>query len=183
MPSDTHTAVRAVGAVMLTGASLALAACGGGSDNGGAQAASGDNGGTVSVQSAGRVGDVLTSAGMTLYTPDQESKGKILCTGACESFWTPLEPAGGMPPVADGNTGKLAVIRRPDGTRQVTADGRPLYTFSEDSAGDTKGNGFTDAFGGHHFTWHAVLAGGKVASSASGGSSSGGGGAYSGGGY
>ena len=172
--------IKLASAVLLTGASLALAACGGGSDAGGAQAASGDNGGTVSVRSAGGVGDVLTSAGMTLYTPDQEARGRIRCTGPCESFWTPLEPAGNMAPVGNGDTGRLAVIKRPDGTRQVTAGGRPLYTFSEDGAGDTKGNGFTDDFGGVHFVWHAVLAGGKPASS---GGSSSGGGAYSGGGY
>ena len=156
-----------------------LAACGGGGNasNTAGGSSSGGNGAVLSLKRVGKLGDVLVSGdGMTLYTSDVESSGKISCTGACTSFWTPLAP-GKAAPRANGDTGKLAVIKRPDGTMQVTSGGAPLYTFSEDGPGDIKGNGFTDDFAGRHFVWHAVGAGGKPASSgASGGSSSGAGG-------
>ena len=43
----------------------------------------------------------------------------------------------------------------------MTTNGRPLYTFAEDSPGKSTGDGFTDDFDGVHFEWHVVLAGGK----------------------
>jgi predicted lipoprotein with Yx(FWY)xxD motif len=167
---------------LLAAATLFLAACGDGGDE--SQATSFDDSGTtVSVKSVDPVGDVLVdSAGKTLYTSDVEAKGKILCTGACASFWKPLEP-GTDAPSATGDAGKLATVGRPDGTMQVTANGHPLYTFAEDGRGEAKGDGFSDDFAGRHFVWHAVAAGGTIRPS--GGSGSGGspGGYSSGGGY
>ena len=49
------------------------------------------------------------------------------------------------------------MITRPDGTKQVTDDGKPLYTFTEDSKGKVTGNDFSDDFNGQQFTWHAVM--------------------------
>ena len=69
-------------------------------------------------------------------------------------------------------------MKRPDGSRQVTVDGKLLYTFTQDSAGEAKGNGFADDFDGRHFTWNAVLEGGKLASKSDSGDSSGGGYGY-----
>jgi predicted lipoprotein with Yx(FWY)xxD motif len=73
------------------------------------------------------------------------------------------------------------VLKRPDGTAQVTAGGKPLYTFTEDAPGKVTGNGFKDAFGGTRFTWHAVLASGKAAGAPGTSGTSGGG--YGPGGY
>jgi predicted lipoprotein with Yx(FWY)xxD motif len=129
---------------------------------------------TVNIKHVDGMGDVLVdSSGLALYTPDQEANGKIRCTGECTSFWTPLEPGSGAPTGAK----KLGVVKRPDGGRQVTLDGKPLYTFVEDAPGKITGDDFRDAFGGTRFTWHVVLAGGSVSSS------SGGSGNESGGGY
>jgi predicted lipoprotein with Yx(FWY)xxD motif len=145
---------------------LTLAACGGGgSGNASGTAAPSGGGQTVSVRHVDGLGSVLTdSAGKALYSPDEEADGRIRCTGGCTSFWTPLAPGGSAPTAAPG-VGRLGVLSRPDGMQQVTEDGKPLYTFAEDSAGDLKGNGFVDDFGGQHFTWHAVLADGTTASS------------------
>jgi predicted lipoprotein with Yx(FWY)xxD motif len=179
-------------------AAVLLAACGGGGGDSSGASSSGAGGATVSVKRVGDLGDTLVSNdGMTLYTADVESSGKISCTGACTSFWKPLEP-GKAAPRGNANTGRLAVIKRPDGTMQVTSNGLPLYTFVQDGPGDAKGEGFTDDFASRHFVWHAVVAGGRASGASSssgggysngddsGGSSSGGGddnGDYSGGGY
>jgi hypothetical protein len=66
----------------------------------------------------------------------------------------------------------LAVIDRPDGSKQLAVAGKPLYTFSQDSPGKVTGDGVSDDFSGQHFTWHAVLADGttSAASAASTGS-------------
>jgi predicted lipoprotein with Yx(FWY)xxD motif len=113
---------------------------------------------TLSVKQINGMGVLVDSTGKALYSPDQEAAGKILCTGACTAFWMPLTPGPGSPTAAAG-VHNLGVIQRPDGTQQVTENGRPLYTFSEDSPGTLKGDGFSDAFGSQRFTWHAVLPG------------------------
>ena len=152
-------------------ATLALAACGGG-DDGAPSTSTAASTGAVSVQRVDGIGSVLVDAtGKALYTPDQESDGKVRCTGACASIWQPLlAPASGTPKAA-GDVGKLGVATRPDGSKQVTVDGKLLYTFSQDQPGKVDGNGFADDFAGRHFTWHAVLAGGSTAKSSDGGSS------------
>ena len=151
-------------------ATLALAACGGG-DDGAPSTSTAASTGAVSVQRVDGIGSVLVDAtGKALYTPDQESDGKVRCTGACASIWQPLLAPGKSAPTVNGDT-MLDVIVRPDGKRQITAGRRPLYTFTEDPAGRVTGNGFADDFAGRHFTWHAVLAGGGAAKSSGGGSS------------
>jgi predicted lipoprotein with Yx(FWY)xxD motif len=144
-------------------ASLVLAACGGGGSSSSSTPAATST--TVAVKSIGGVGDVLVdSAGKALYSSNVEAGGKVMCTGACTSFWKPLTVGSGNPTAA-GGAGKLSVIKRPDGTRQVALDGKPLYTFAQDAPGKVQGNGFSDDFGGRHFTWTAVLAGGKSSGS------------------
>jgi predicted lipoprotein with Yx(FWY)xxD motif len=126
----------------------------------------------VSVRQLADVGSVLVDhPGKAVYSSDVEASGKIVCDKACNAFWKPLTLGVGKP-TASAGAGKFGDITRPDGSRQVTVNGKPLYTFSEDSPGKATGNGFTDDFGGHHFTWNVVPAGATTTSSA--GSSSGG---------
>jgi predicted lipoprotein with Yx(FWY)xxD motif len=141
-------------------AALTLAACGGSSNDSAtsARAATSD---TVGIQQVTGIGRVLVdSSGMALYTPDQEGNGTIVCTGSCTSEWQPVDVAHGKPTAAPG-AGRLGVVKRPDGARQVTLKGMPLYTFAQDSPGQITGDGFQDKFGGTSFTWHVVLAGGS----------------------
>jgi predicted lipoprotein with Yx(FWY)xxD motif len=140
-------------------AMLGLAACGGGGSS---------NTSTSSSSKASTSDVVVDSAGKALYTPDQEANGKIACTDACTSFWKPAPPAS--VPKSDG---KVGTITRPDGSKQATIDGKPVYTFTEDSKGEVKGDGFSDDFGGKHFVWHAVSTGGGASTSSSGGDSNG----------
>jgi predicted lipoprotein with Yx(FWY)xxD motif len=78
----------------------------------------------------------------------------VLCTGSCAQIWKPLLVRG--TPKAKGVHGKLAIQRRAGGARQVTFNGKPLYTFALEKAGMVTGNGLKDAFGSRHFTWHVV---------------------------
>jgi predicted lipoprotein with Yx(FWY)xxD motif len=157
----------------IVAAALALGACGSsGNDNGSSSSATPASGSdTVSVEHVDGVGDVLfDQSGMALYTPEQEANGKVLCTDSCLAFWKPLEPGSGTP-TSEAGVGQLAVITRPDGTKQVTDDGKPLYTFTEDSKGEVTGNDFSDDFNGQAFTWHAALSDQMSTGSSSGGGS------------
>jgi predicted lipoprotein with Yx(FWY)xxD motif len=96
---------------------------------------------------------VHDAAGFTLYRFDKDSPSpsKSNCSGACAITWPPVlvNPKGriflnGVPKSAVG------VVRRDDGTLQVTLGGWPVYRFSKDTGpGETNGEGV----GG---TWFAV---------------------------
>jgi predicted lipoprotein with Yx(FWY)xxD motif len=145
-------------AVLAAGIAVAVAASGG---NSGA-ARSGAP--TVSVKRIAGHGKVLVDAkGRALYRSDQERRGMVLCKGACLSFWQPLTVSG-TPTKSSPVVGKLAVVRRPDGRRQVTHNGRLLYSFKLDKPGKVTGDGFKDAFGGQKFTWHVVRPAGVASS-------------------
>lgn len=94
---------------------------------------------------------VLTANnGLTLYSLSVEKHGNFICKGSCLKDWHPLVVAAGVKP-----TGPVALgtVKRPDnGMRQVTFEGKPLYTFDGDSKkGDAKGEGIKDVG-----TWHAA---------------------------
>ena len=120
----------------------------------------------VSARKLPGVGTVLVNrSGKTIYSPQQEAHGKILCTGGCLSFWFPV-PAGAAAALQapSGVTGALGTIRRPDGRTQLTYNGKPLYTFRLDLApGQAHGNNFTDHFGSTSFTWRAITTSGSPA--------------------
>ncbi len=89
-------------------------------------------------------GAILTNAaGRTLYVfvDDLLTKDASACTGDCANDWPPaLAPRTVV--VGRGVTGKVGTVTRTDGRRQLTMDGRPLYTFSGDrKPGDLRGNG------------------------------------------
>ena len=85
---------------------------------------------------------LVNSAGFTLYTFANDTAGTSACTGTCATVWPPLPPGNGTPTGGTGVTGTLATITRSDGTKQVTYNGKPLYTFQSDgSAGQATGDG------------------------------------------
>ena len=143
---------------------LALAAAACGSSSGGAASGSTSSGSAamVSVKHVDGVGNVLVdSKGDALYSPMQEAGGKVLCTGSCTSIWLPLTTSGSAKPTGTPDvSAKLGTLDRPDGAVQVTYQGKPLYTFVEDtSPGTVTGNGFQDQFGGQQFTWRVASIG------------------------
>jgi predicted lipoprotein with Yx(FWY)xxD motif len=91
-------------------------------------------------------GTVLTTAdGMTLYTYDKDTVGQSTCYGECAQNWHPYLSNGTSMP-----SGKMTLVTRSDGSQQWAYDGRPLYTFTQDTtAGQVNGNDF-------HNNWHVV---------------------------
>jgi predicted lipoprotein with Yx(FWY)xxD motif len=155
-----------VAVALIAGIAIAIAATGGGSssDKADTSGATASGGATISAEQIGGSGNVLVdSTGHALYANDQEKNGMVLCDGACLSFWTPVTVKS--TPKAGSLSGKLGVVNRPDGGKQVTYNGKLLYTFYLDSAGKVGGDGFDDAFGGKQFTWHVVHANGSTSSS------------------
>ena len=108
--------------------------------------------------SVGRV--LVDSKGRTLYLFGADTKkNQSNCADACAANWPPAK-APSKPTVGRGvSTRKLKVIKRGDGTRQLSYAGHPLYRYVGDQKpGDLNGQGI-DAFGG---LWHVVAASGKA---------------------
>lgn len=106
--------------------------------------------------SLGRV--VVNTGGRTLYLFEKDPKGKSACYGQCATYWPPLLTRD-RPIAGPGLKAKLlGVIKRKNGTRQVTYAGHPLYGYVGDSRpGQTTGEGST-LFGAG---WDAVAPSGK----------------------
>jgi predicted lipoprotein with Yx(FWY)xxD motif len=103
---------------------------------------------------------LVTTRGRTLYSLSAETRGRFICTTGCTSTWPPLILKRGAKPVGVRGLGS---IKRPDGRRQVTYKGKPLYRFASDrKKGDVNGEGFKDVG-----TWHAAVAPKSTASDGS----------------
>lgn len=115
--------------------------------------------GQLAVRAVPAVGNVVTdSAGATLYRFDKDTAQppKSACDGSCATTW-PAVPADDATASAGIDTNLLGAVVRPDGTRQLTLAGWPVYRYAQDSRpGEAKGEGV----GG---TWHALAADGKKA--------------------
>ena len=105
-------------------------------------------------------GEILTTGtGMTLYLLTGDSPNASICTSACTAIWPPLTVTG-APIAGPGIVQKLlGTITRTDGSKQITYNGHPLYTFINDkSPGQVNGQGINH-FGG---LWYVVGATGNA---------------------
>jgi predicted lipoprotein with Yx(FWY)xxD motif len=136
---------------LLSAAGLALAACGSGAGTAsGSTAAGASSSGGAAISGAAlktastSLGTVVVdSAGKTVYAFDKDTKnsGTSACTAGCAGLWPAVTTTASSPSVV-GVSAKVSTITRPDGTKQITLDGRPLYTYSGDSgAGAVAGQG------------------------------------------
>jgi predicted lipoprotein with Yx(FWY)xxD motif len=155
-------------------ASLTSAACGSSSNGSGSSSQASTAPANTTSSSSGEGAAVVKSAlnatlgatvlvdaqGMTLYSLSGEQNGRFICTSsACLKVWHPLSASTGPP---SGRVGSLGIVKRPDGTEQVTYKGMPLYTFALDQKpGDAKGQGIKDVV-----TWTAVTVSPQSSSSA-----------------
>jgi predicted lipoprotein with Yx(FWY)xxD motif len=137
-------AVVSVAALAVLGASVAAA---------GPSAATAA-GGTLQTVRIGGMTVLANSKGLTLYWFAPDTATRSACYGSCAVYWPPVTgPATAGP----GVTGKLATIKRSDGSVQATYDGHPLYTYVGDSAaGQAHGNNL-NLNGG---LWHEETASG-----------------------
>jgi predicted lipoprotein with Yx(FWY)xxD motif len=127
-----------------------------------ASVALGGGASTVTVRSAfvqplGKTA-LVTSSGLTLYRNRAETNGHIRCTAACATAWPPLLVPAGEKLVGGSGVAqaKLGTIKRPDGKRQATYGGSPLYRFAADHRGQAKGQGLAGV-------WFAVTVAGAAA--------------------
>lgn len=100
---------------------------------------------------------LVNSKGRTLYVFAADTKDTSSCYGQCAAFWPPVLVKSGVTPAKKiaHIAGTFGVATRTDGTRQLTYDGAPLYTFSEDKGkGQMNGQGLV-ASGGY---WWVVVA-------------------------
>jgi predicted lipoprotein with Yx(FWY)xxD motif len=91
---------------------------------------------------------VVDAKGMSLYyfTKDVKDSGTSACTGGCLTAWPPLITTSDTPKV-EGVTGTVGTITTPEGAKQVTLNGMPLYYFQKDTkAGDVLGQGVNNVW-------------------------------------
>ena len=106
--------------------------------------------------SLGRI--IVDVRGRTLYLFEKDTRRHSACTGACAAYWPPLLTHGKPTTAARVKRSLLGVIRRANGTRQVTYAGHPLYRFALDTKpGQTNGEGRQDFGAG----WDALTPAGK----------------------
>jgi len=105
---------------------------------------------TVLIVQHSNLGFVMAEAnGSVVYTYAKDSKGgPPTCTGSCASVWAPVT---GMPKAgpADNFPGSFGVVTGAGGTKVITYDGYPLYTYVGASTLSTKGNGIDGE-------WHVI---------------------------
>jgi predicted lipoprotein with Yx(FWY)xxD motif len=94
---------------------------------------------------------VLANArGFTLYSFAPDTPTTSRCYGSCAAYWPPVT---GTATASPGLPGRISTITRTDGTRQLTYNGHPLYTYIADTApGQANGNNI-NLNGG---LWHDV---------------------------
>lgn len=97
------------------------------------------------------IGWVLAAAnGQVVYAYDKDPKGGTpTCTGSCAQIWVPVTGSHPLASPADKGLGTFDTVATSNGAKQITYNGRPLYTFKGARALATKGNGV----GG---VWHVI---------------------------
>ena len=149
---------------LLIALSLVMAACSSSSSySRSPSTAPAGKGGVIKSANNPKFGEILVTAdGRTLYANTVDTPGASKCTdSSCTDFWPPYI-ADTASPSAIGLPGTVGTINRPDGSRQVTYNQKPLYTFYQDrQPGDVGGDGLSDSGG----TWHVALSSGSTSSS------------------
>src|SRR5207247_344499 len=120
---------------------LAVAGCGGSTASSRAPKKARPPGITVSTHK--KVGSYLVdSKGNTLYLFKRDKGTTTTCFGACASAWPPLRTNGRPTASGGADPQKLGTTPRPDGARQVTYNGHPLYLYEGDEVpGKVNGQG------------------------------------------
>ena len=150
-------------AALALASALVLAACGSSSSSSttsSAPASSSPRPASVVSTRTTSLGTFLVDAkGRALYLWDADHGTKSRCSGACAQAWPPLTTAGTPKASGAAKASLLGTTTRPDGSREVTYAGHPLYYFEGDTMpGQTTGQG-SGSFGS---PWWVVSPGGKA---------------------
>src|SRR5271169_4977567 len=107
-------------------------------------------GSTVLVVQKSALGYVLAEAnGQVVYTYGKDTKGGTpTCAGSCAAIWPPVT-GNPVASAADTGLGTLGTVSDASGAKQVTYNGKPLYTFKGAKDLAVSGNGV----GG---VWHVI---------------------------
>lgn len=96
---------------------------------------------TIAPTALGKV--VVDGKGMTAYFYDLDSanSGTTTCTGQCAANWPPITSKSETLTIT-GITGTVGTIKGVAGRKQLTINGRPIYTYVYDTApGSVNGQG------------------------------------------
>jgi predicted lipoprotein with Yx(FWY)xxD motif len=127
------------------GSSSSPAATGGGASSAGASGGSGSTVITTASSSGGAF--LVDGSGRAVYLWVKDTGNTSTCSGACASAWPPVTATGSVTAAGSASASDLGTSTRPDGTKQVTYNGHPLYYYAGDSgAGMASGQG-SDSFG------------------------------------
>ncbi|MCV7360105.1 COG4315 family predicted lipoprotein [Mycolicibacterium neworleansense] len=89
----------------------------------------------VLTRQASDLGEIVVDAeGMTVYAFQGDTPASSGCGEGCLQKWPAVLAPDPLPAQASGIDGVLGVYLRPDGTRQLTLNSHPLYTFVQDTA-------------------------------------------------
>jgi len=78
--------------------------------------------------------DLFPDASFPVYTSSADSGNRSACQAVCAAVYWPPVLTDGRPLAGPGvNQNAVGIMVRPDGTHQVTYNGRPLYLFSGDA--------------------------------------------------
>ena len=150
-PSDNHPDSSGGAAAVAEAAASAQAEAGAAGGDPGAQHASQGPVELWAVQS-GPLGVLVTDGdGKPIYRYDRDGTKPptSACTGDCTKEWPPVVVSGNSQPELDGvNPALVGTLQRPDGQRQLTLAGWPLYRHTGDDGGlaATYGNGADGAW-------------------------------------
>jgi predicted lipoprotein with Yx(FWY)xxD motif len=127
----------------------------------GVASAAAKHGTTIKLGKTSKGKILTTNGGFTIYEFGRDGKNKDRCVGisGCKGTWPPVTTKA-KPVAGSGLKSKLlGTIKLSDGSRQVTYNGHPLYTYISDSGPRQTDYIGVSMFGG---TWLALNANGNT---------------------
>jgi predicted lipoprotein with Yx(FWY)xxD motif len=154
----------ALAVITLAGCASMTPSTGGSASSSPSTTAAAPAGSDVATASTSLGNVVVDGKGMTAYFFDKDTanSGTSACSGQCATLWPAITTTSATPTVK-GVTGKIGTITGVDGSKQITINGLPIYTFANDKAvGDVTGQGVQGIW------WAISPAGDKITKAASG---------------
>ena len=108
------------------------------------------NASALDVRSNARGTFLVDAAGLAIYAFSEDAQGQTGCGTNCTSVWPPVT-VDKLPAVKSAaiDTMKLGTTLRPDGSRQLTYNGLPLYYSESDVKPEDTWGHYAMSFGGH----------------------------------